>query len=71
MSEEMKVVYVRSGCLDCLEYEGEPLLAVEVNRPTESCLLFFFFFLFFLSACKMLQNWCTRGNWFFRPVSHI
>lgn len=65
VSEETKVVYVRSGCLDCLEYEGEPLLAVEVNRPTESCLLFFFF------VCKMLQNWCTRGNWFFRPVSHI
>lgn len=33
MSGEMKVVYVRSGCLDCLEYGGAPLLGVEVNRP--------------------------------------
>lgn len=42
-SEEMKVVYVRSGCLDCLEHEGEPPLGAEVHWPAESCLLVFFF----------------------------
>lgn len=35
---EMKVVYVSSGCLDCLKREREtgPLLSitVEVNRPS-------------------------------------
>lgn len=33
VSGEMKVVYVSSGCLDCLEDEGELLRHVEVNRP--------------------------------------
>lgn len=33
--EEMKVVYVRSGCLDCLEWGGALLsISAEVNRPS-------------------------------------